>query len=108
MVTEAPAKPARKTKAREVADSLGVTADTLKAWVAEEVARILAADPTAGTERQYTPAEVADLFGCDERTVRRWIERREITAIQLPGRHWRIAASEVERIRRERFSMATS
>lgn len=51
--------------------------------------------------KMYTPAEIAAIFAVDVRTVRRWIEAGEIVAIKLPGGHWRIEESEVERLRVE-------
>jgi excisionase family DNA binding protein len=47
---------------------------------------------------------VASIIRTDVRTIRRWIDDGLIAALKLPGGHWRIARSEVERIQRDGFN----
>src|SRR5262245_12969624 len=70
----------------------------------EEADATRAAELAALREAQYIPSEVASIFRTDVRTIRRWIEDGLIEALKLPGGHWRIAKSEIERIQREGFN----
>ncbi|MCE5291585.1 MAG: helix-turn-helix domain-containing protein [Nocardiaceae bacterium] len=46
----------------------------------------------------YTTSQVANRYGVDSSTVRRWVEKGLLTpACTTPGGHHRFSASEVER-----------
>ena len=47
------------------------------------------------TERLLTPAEVAQMFGVDPKTVTRWAAAGLIGSIRTPGGHRRFRESEV-------------
>jgi excisionase family DNA binding protein len=49
-----------------------------------------------GAERLMTPAEVADLFQVDPKTVKRWHDAGKIDAVRTLGGHRRFRASEVQ------------
>lgn len=49
-----------------------------------------------------TVQQFADDFQVQPETVLRWIKRREIEAVQLPGGRYRIPASEVDRLLQRR------
>lgn len=51
--------------------------------------------------RFHTVSAIADQLGLSERTVRRWIARRELIAHRL-GRQWRISEGDLELFLRER------
>ena len=46
----------------------------------------------------YRPDEVARILGVQRRRVYRWIRRKQIAAIILPGNRFMIPLSEMERI----------
>lgn len=54
-------------------------------------------------ERLLTPAEVAELFRVDPKTVTRWAKAGLITSIKTPGGHRRYRESVVYALRTERF-----
>lgn len=53
-------------------------------------------------EQHFTVSEVAKALKKSERTIRRWIDRGEIAAAELPGRfgkpNYMIPRSELERL----------
>ncbi len=49
-------------------------------------------------DRSLTPAETADLFGVDPRTVNRWVHEGKLPARRTPGGHLRFDRAEMERI----------
>jgi excisionase family DNA binding protein len=53
-------------------------------------------------ERMYTVKQVAELFGANEETVRRWLRVGRIKGVMPGGQKlgYRIPASEVERLLR--------
>lgn len=53
-------------------------------------------------ERLLTIPDVADLHQVSEKTVRRWIEARELPAAKL-GNQWRIRPRDLEIFVRERL-----
>ena len=52
-------------------------------------------------EDLLTTVEVAAMLRIHPSSVRRWIERGEVEAIQLPGGRYRVPRSEVERLLRK-------
>lgn len=50
------------------------------------------------SDTYYTIAEVAAIFKVHPVTVRRWIDRKEVEVIELPGKNLRITGAELERI----------
>lgn len=50
-------------------------------------------------EPLLTPAEVANLFGVDAKTVTRWANAGKLTTIRTIGGHRRFKESEVNAIR---------
>jgi excisionase family DNA binding protein len=54
-------------------------------------------------ERLLTPAEVAELFRVDPKTVTRWAKAGLISSIKTPGGHRRYRESVVLALRSERF-----
>lgn len=46
-----------------------------------------------------TPAEVAELFRVDPKTVTRWARAGRISAIRTPGGHRRYSAEEIRALR---------
>jgi excisionase family DNA binding protein len=48
-----------------------------------------------------TPAEVAELFRVDPKTVQRWAKAGKLTSIRTLGGHRRYRESEVRRLRDE-------
>lgn len=56
---------------------------------------------TTATDREselLTPGEVARLFGVDPKTVARWADAGELSAVRTLGGHRRYRASEVYRL----------
>lgn len=51
-------------------------------------------------ERMYTPAEVAQRFRVDPKTVTRWAKQGKLTAIRTLGGHRRFRAAEVDKLLR--------
>lgn len=49
--------------------------------------------------RPLSTGQVARRFGLSTMTVRRWIESGLLSALRTPNGHYRIPASELERIR---------
>lgn len=49
----------------------------------------------AETDRLLTPAEVADVFRVDPKTVTRWASGGRIESIRTPGGHRRFRESEI-------------
>jgi len=47
----------------------------------------------------YSIKEVAEILNFKERTVRKWIECKEINAVKILG-CWRISKEELERLKR--------
>ena len=45
---------------------------------------------SSGTDRLLTIAEVADRLRVNQKTIRRWIDAKELPAFKL-GRQWRIS-----------------
>jgi excisionase family DNA binding protein len=45
-----------------------------------------------------TISEIANLFGVKPRTVRKWVDRGELSAVRVGRRHIRIGASEIEAV----------
>lgn len=52
----------------------------------------------AETMRALTVQQLAVVVQVQPETVRTWIRRGELTAVQLPGGQYRIPASEVDRL----------
>ncbi len=50
------------------------------------------------TGPMLTPRQVAALFQVDPKTVTRWCRAGKMTAVRLPGGHYRITRAEVERV----------
>ena len=46
----------------------------------------------------YSTSQVGSMLGVDQRTVREWIMRRQLTATRFDG-HWQIAPSDLEKFR---------
>lgn len=70
-------------------------------WPAETLGRHLGRSPSAVVARakklrvsaddgRLSAAQCAELIGRDEHTVRRWIDRRELTAQRRNGGNWRV------------------
>jgi excisionase family DNA binding protein len=55
---------------------------------------------TESQDRPLTPSQVANQLGVDRRTVNNWCRAGKLQAFRTPGGHWRIAATEVEKMRR--------
>ena len=53
--------------------------------------------------RLLTIREVADYLQVDEKTIRRWIEARDLSAFKL-GRQWRVAEKDLRRFLNERWT----
>ncbi|ANK82137.1 MAG: hypothetical protein TEF_16075 [Rhizobiales bacterium NRL2] len=53
-------------------------------------------------ERLLTIPDIADLHQVSEKTVRRWIEARELPAAKL-GNQWRIRPRDLERFVHDRL-----
>lgn len=51
-------------------------------------------------EELLTPAEVAQMFRVDPKTVTRWAKAGKLTSIRTLGKHRRYKRSEVEKILR--------
>ncbi len=51
-----------------------------------------------GTEQLMTPAEVAELFRVDPKTVSRWAKAGKLSAVRTLGGHRRFRESEVRRL----------
>jgi excisionase family DNA binding protein len=49
-------------------------------------------------DRLLTPAEVADMFRVDPKTVTRWAAAGRIRSIRTPGGHRRFREAEVRRL----------
>jgi excisionase family DNA binding protein len=47
-------------------------------------------------ERLLTPAEVADIFRCDPKTVTRWAKQGKLTSLRTLGGHRRYREAEVQ------------
>ena len=47
------------------------------------------------TETLLTPAEVAQIFRVDPKTVTRWAQAGKLTSVRTPGGHRRYRESEV-------------
>lgn len=43
----------------------------------------------------YTVGEVADMFSVTEQTVRSWITKKELSAVRLPSKAYRIQHAEL-------------
>lgn len=56
--------------------------------------------PRPAADRLLTPAEVADLFRVDPKTVTRWASAGRITSIRTPGGHRRFRDSEIRALLR--------
>ena len=52
---------------------------------------------TSDEEELLTPAEVAELFRVDSKTVRRWAASGRLPSIRTPGGHRRFRAEDVRR-----------
>jgi excisionase family DNA binding protein len=50
---------------------------------------------TVGSESLLTPAEVAQMFRVDPKTVTRWASAGKLTSIRTPGGHRRFPEAEV-------------
>jgi excisionase family DNA binding protein len=48
---------------------------------------------------EITASEFARRLGVDKATAVRWLHAGKVQGWQTPGGHWRIAESEVERVR---------
>ncbi len=58
-------------------------------------------DDLDAPDRLLTPAEVAQLFRVNPKTVTRWARAGKLTAIRTLGGHRRFRASEIDRCLRE-------
>lgn len=54
------------------------------------------------SDRFLTPAEVADIFRVDTKTVSRWANSGRIGSIRTPGGHHRFRESEIRALLGER------
>lgn len=54
--------------------------------------------PTVETTRLLTPAEVAQVFRVDPKTVTRWNRAGKLPAVKTPGGHRRYRAEDVQAI----------
>jgi excisionase family DNA binding protein len=55
-------------------------------------------------EQLLTIADAAELLRVSEKTIRRWIKARELTAAQL-GNQWRIRPRDLDLFVRERLEL---
>jgi excisionase family DNA binding protein len=55
-------------------------------------------DPDTVFEELLTPAEVANYFKCDPKTVTRWARAGRLSSIRTVGGHRRYSKSEVLRL----------
>jgi excisionase family DNA binding protein len=59
---------------------------------------LVAHDPLTSPERPLTPAEAADLFGVDTKTIGRWVRAGKLPAQRTVGGHHRFDPAEMRRI----------
>lgn len=57
--------------------------------------------------RHHSVREIAEAYGVDERTVRRWIEAGDLRA-HKPGGHWRIHPDDLDAVLAARRNARTS
>lgn len=62
------------------------------------MATAITGSPGAQAPELLTPAEVAEAFRVDPKTVNRWAKSGRLTSIRTPGGHRRYRADEVHRL----------
>ena len=67
----------------------------MTSFTAREALMGVTGSPTPRPDRLLKPAEVADLFSVDPKTVTRWAAQGRLNSVRTPGGHRRFRESEI-------------